>query len=86
LIAITEFRAGASWRPRIVQPADALLALLANTVHPRLQPRATLATLRQVVNHARAVKSLRGEAREVARALLDDVKSSGAVAARAASA
>jgi hypothetical protein len=84
LIAVTRFRAGAVWRPQTLAPAEALLALLSNTVQPRSQPRDALAVLRRVVT-ARAVKSERGDARDVARALLDEVESCRAPRARAAS-
>jgi hypothetical protein len=74
LIAVTEFHSDARWRPRTLSPAEALLALLANTVQARTQPAKALTVLGRVVNGSRSIKTKRGEAREVARPLLAEVE------------
>jgi len=71
LIVVTEYRPGARWHPRPLSPGRALLALLENTVAARIQPETALATLRQLVLGARAIKSKRAEANQVARHLLN---------------
>ncbi len=70
LVAVTRFKHGARWRPRRLPAGQAALALLANTVPARWRPRAAMATLGQVVTSALVLKSGRGEAAEMAGALL----------------
>jgi hypothetical protein len=65
LVAVTEYRAGARWRPRTLSPGKAVLALMTNTVSIRRQPGIALAKLKEVVARARAVRSSRGEAIEI---------------------
>jgi hypothetical protein len=69
-VIVTEYRAGARWRPRPLSSAQALLALMDNTVAARREPQYTMPILRRVVLNARAIQSQRGEASRVARALL----------------
>ena len=66
IIVGAEYKAGSQWRPRVLSPAEAMLLLLDNTVQVRSQPQATMETLRKVALGARAVKSKRGEAEQVA--------------------
>lgn len=71
LVALSEYRPGARWRPRPLSPGNAILELLANTVPARRRPKGALAALHQVVRQAPTVKGNRGEAEQVAAAILD---------------
>ncbi len=70
LIAITAYRAGAHWDPKVPTPAQALLALFQNTVVARIRPELALSTLRRVVPRALLLQSDRGEARDTVAPLL----------------
>jgi hypothetical protein len=70
-ILVTTFRAGSRWRPRIMTPGEALLALLANTVPARSRPHDAFAAFDRIVNEAVALKSARGEADEMVRAFIE---------------
>jgi hypothetical protein len=74
LIVSTEYRRGARWRPRALSPAEALLALMANTVAARQHPQLTLPFLRQAVLHARALWSPRGSASSIVARLLAELR------------
>jgi hypothetical protein len=71
LVVVTRYRPGARWRPRVLPPGHAALALLHNTVPAQRKPAAVLDALQQVVCQATTVKGVRGEAEPVAEALLD---------------
>jgi len=74
LVAVSEYRPGARWRPRHLTPGQGILALLANTVPARERPAAALAALKQAVGHAPVVlQGTRGEAAEVADLLLEKI-------------
>lgn len=73
LVAVSEYRRGARWRPRRLTPGQGVLTLLANTVPARERPAAALAVLQRVVVAAPVLKGPRGEASEVADALLENV-------------
>jgi hypothetical protein len=73
LVAVSEYRQGARWRPRRLTPGQAVLALLAHTVPARERPAAALATLKRAVVAAPVLKGTRGEASEVADVLLENV-------------
>ena len=70
LIVATSYREAARWRPRQLLPGRAVMALLAHTVSVRRKPERALTTLRQVVADAPVLKGARGEAAEIAEALL----------------
>lgn len=70
LVVSTQYRAGARWHPREVTPGQAALELLANTVPARRRPAEVLGILQQAAAGARTLRGARGEAAEVARALL----------------
>jgi hypothetical protein len=57
LVVVTQYCAGAEWRPRVLSPGRALLALLANTVSVRRQPEFALATLQRATANALAIES-----------------------------
>jgi len=71
LVAFTHYRPGVHWRPRGLTAGQGIISLLKNAVPARRRPKACLATFREVVSAARLVKGARGEAREMAEALLE---------------
>jgi hypothetical protein len=71
LVAVTEYQAGSRWRPQVLSPGQALLALLEQTVLARVRPAFSLKTLQHVVSGAVTLKGKRGGADEVAARLLD---------------
>src|SRR5262249_9794104 len=58
LVAVTGYRPGARWRPRVLPPGHAALALLYNTVPAQRKPAAVLDALQQVVSHALTLKGV----------------------------
>lgn len=74
LVAFTHYKPGARWRPHALTPGQGAIALLENAVPARRRPEACLATFRQVVRSARILKGARGEAAEMAEALLSRVE------------
>ena len=70
LVAMTEFREGATWRPRKLTPGEAMLALLDNTVLAQYKPDVALPILERTAVGAAAIRSRRGEADELAPVLL----------------
>jgi hypothetical protein len=73
LVVASVYRPGARWRPRVLTPAEGVLALLEHTVLARVWPELALKTLQQVVATAATLKGARGEAEGVTRALLERV-------------
>jgi hypothetical protein len=71
LTVITSFRNGATWAPRQVSAGRALMALFENTVKARSQPEFTLDVLKRAVAGTLGVEGERGDASEVAAAILD---------------
>jgi len=71
VIALSHYRARARWRPSRLSAGQGLLALLASTVPVRRRPEASLGVLQRVVSQAIILKGKRGEAAEVAPALLN---------------
>jgi hypothetical protein len=76
LVAVTQYRPGARWRPRAMEPGRAALALLNHTVSAQRRPAAVLGTLRQVVSQATTMKGARGEAEAIVRPLLERLEAS----------
>jgi hypothetical protein len=70
LVVLTEYEAGATFRPRAASPAESALGLLANTVPARARPQAALASITRALDGAVSVRSPRGEASQAARAIL----------------
>lgn len=71
MIVVSKYQPGARWQPRLLSPAQAMLALLDNTVMARYKPEVALATLHRVALGARTLKGKRGEARDFVATLLD---------------
>jgi hypothetical protein len=74
LVLMSRYRAGARWRPRQLSAGVGALELLSNTVAARKEPAKALNTLERVVSSAPVLKGVRGEASEVARAILENVE------------
>ena len=70
LVMVTQYKAGAHWKPRQLSGGQAVLALLANTVSARRQPEKALGTLQRAVSGAPALKGIRGEAEQLAPSVL----------------
>jgi hypothetical protein len=70
LVVVTEYQAGARWRPHPMSAGPTVLALLANTVPARSRPAAALTALRHVVTQATTLKGKRGGAEELVERLL----------------
>jgi len=70
LVVVTHYQPRARWRPQTLSPAQAMLALMDNTVAARREPAYSMPVLREVAMAARVVQSKRGEAKRVAPALL----------------
>ena len=71
LVAVTQYRAGASWRPRTLTPGQGVVALLQDTLSAQLDPEGALRVLQQTVGPALVLKGLRGEADQTAQQLLN---------------
>ena len=71
LVIVSRYKPGAKWRPRELSAGQGVLELLNQTVSARTQPERAFATLRQVATQALTLKGVRGDAREMASALLE---------------
>ena len=81
LVVSTSYRAGSKWRPRKLSHGRGVLELLANTVCARSQPELALATLPKAIASAQVLKSVRGDAKETASAILEELDSTRTFAA-----
>lgn len=70
LIVVTGHQARAQWRPRVLSPGEAVLALLESTLLAHARPDLALATLQHVVSAAVTLKGKRGEAQDIIESLL----------------
>lgn len=70
LVLMTDFKSGARWRPRRLTAGKGVLELLFNTVSARRNPERALATLQRVTTEADILKGVRGEASEMAPAVI----------------
>jgi len=73
VVAFAHFKPGVRWRPRLLTPGQGVLALLENTVAARRRPKTAFRVLRKAVSGAQLLKGARGEAADIARALLSRV-------------
>jgi hypothetical protein len=74
LLVHTQYQAGAKWHPSQISAGQAVLALLNNTVVARLRPDLVLPTLAGAVSAASSIEGARGDAQEVAVALLQQLE------------
>jgi hypothetical protein len=70
LAVFTYYMEGASWHPRRIPVGRAALAMIENAVAARIRPEATMTVIVRALRGAVALEGGRGEAREVADALL----------------
>jgi hypothetical protein len=70
LVVLSEYQSTGKWRPLVLSPAQAVLALLGNTVSARFQPRVVLDTLKVTLRRATVLRSERGEVDEVVDTIL----------------
>jgi hypothetical protein len=71
LVAMLQYKRGARWRPRLLSPGEAVLALMDNTLLARYRPRMSLSALSAVASSAVALKSNRDEAEKAAPLILN---------------
>jgi hypothetical protein len=74
LVAFTEYRPRARWRPARMTRGRGLLALLAHTAPVRERPAASMAALERALESATIVKSPRDEAERLAPLLLESLR------------
>jgi hypothetical protein len=72
MILATRYEPGARWRPRRLSAGQAVIELLAHTLPARVRPAESLAAIARVTQSATALKGRRGEAEELARAVLTE--------------
>jgi hypothetical protein len=77
VVAITRYRAGVEWEPKLLTAGEGVVALLANTVPAQERPRESLHALSRAVQGATVLEGDRGEAQAVVPQLLDQLASSG---------
>lgn len=70
LVALTGFKAGATFRPRVLSKGRALLAMLENTVPARRRPRSSVRVLERALATAVVLKGPRGDVGQAAETLL----------------
>lgn len=70
LVVLTQYKAGASWRPSLLTPGLGALALLDNAVSIRRQPELAFPVLRRVVTGTTILKGVRGEASQMVDSIL----------------
>ena len=71
LIAISHFREGAEWRPRLLTKGQGALEVLNHTLPARRFPEKVMTVIGETVARATILKGSRGEGKETARRLLD---------------
>jgi hypothetical protein len=77
MVVFAEFVELARWVPEAVTPGQAVLEMLLHSTPVQRTPDRTLATLSAMMRHARAWRSLRGEATVAARSLLAALAAGG---------
>jgi hypothetical protein len=75
LVVVTQYRAGARWRPRQLTPGRGVLALLDNTVSIQSRPEAAFPVLKQAASCAPFLKSERGDAKEIVNSIMSELES-----------
>ena len=70
MVLITEFEAGAQWKPEIISAGEGIMEILPHTIPIRYKPEFSLQVLNKLVNRAIIAKSKRGEAKELVEKLL----------------
>ena len=76
LVAVSQYRDQARWRPRPLTRGQGALALLSNTVPAQLRPKEALQAIGNILSGTRILKGARGEATAMASDLLREAESS----------
>jgi hypothetical protein len=74
LVVISRYKHAARWRPRSLSTGQGVLELLANTISARRKPAVVLASLHQALMDVPVIKGARGEAAEMAEAILAEIE------------
>ncbi|MEA3351186.1 MAG: hypothetical protein U9Q82_11230 [Chloroflexota bacterium] len=74
LILIAKYQRYARWKPETLSPAETMLSLMDNAVAANRDPEFSMPILKKVVSRAKAISSKRGEAKRVARAILEELQ------------
>jgi hypothetical protein len=78
LVVASRYEKGGRWRPERQSVGQAVLELLQNTIPARRNPEVVIQSLKSAVSTAIFLKGMRGEARETARLILEEVEKRGA--------
>lgn len=70
MVLITEYEAGAEWKPEVISAGSGIMEILAHTIPIRYKPQFSLQVLNKMVNRAIIAKSKRGEAKDFVEMLL----------------
>lgn len=70
LVLISDYKAGARWRPQKLSAGQGALAIMAHTISARRQPEVALSTLHRLASRASVLKSKRGEASQLVDSIL----------------
>ena len=73
LVVVTNYKAGARWRPSPLTPGQGALALLDNAVSIQRRPELAFPVLSQVATDASILKGVRGEASHMVDSILRSV-------------
>ena len=71
MVLITEYKAGASWKPRILTTGEGMIEVLPHTLPRIINPVFSLKVLKMMATGAIIVKSPRNDAKKFAKILLD---------------
>ena len=74
LVVIAKYQRYARWQPEILTPSQSMLAMMNNTVAARGDPTFSMPILKKVALNAKTIASKRGEAKRVARAILEEMR------------
>ena len=77
VVIVSNYKAGARWRPRELSAGRGALEMLAHSISARNQPGVALSTLHRVASRALLLKSKRGEARQVVDSILSRLEKGG---------
>jgi hypothetical protein len=74
LVVVTEYKAGARWRPRRLSAGQGALALLNNSVSIMSRPETAFPVLKHAASRAPFLKGLRGEANAMVDSILSQLE------------
>jgi len=73
-VVLTQYTAGARWKPNTISSGQGMLGLLQNTFSARLRPELAFETLGRSMSRAQVLGGTRGEAHETAKLILMHLK------------